>query len=170
MTIEEFEKIVPVLRPLTVKVGNDFFGNDDDAEDVAQEAMIRLWTYCQQLDANRNLESFAVKVAKNVCVNLHRSRHRHQELSDVHTSPPGYEADSEVIRHETEQMISKSLDALPRRERELFVMKQFDDKSSDEIARETGIPKRSVQSMIAMAKSKLLRTLNRNDNETGRQK
>lgn len=161
MTLEEFEHIVPLLRPLMVKVGRDFFGNEDDAEDVAQEAMIRLWTYCQQLDASRNLEAFAVKVAKNVCINMYRNRQQHQELSDIHPSPPGYEADSEVIRHETEEMISDSLGNLSPRERELLVMKQMEDKSSTEISEETGIPKRSVQSMIAMAKAKLINDFKR---------
>lgn len=83
MTLEEFEHIAPLLRPLMERVGRDFFGNDDDAEDVAQEAMIRLWTYCQHLDASRNLEAFAVKVAKNVCINMHRSRRQHQENSST---------------------------------------------------------------------------------------
>ena len=161
MTLEEFEHIAPLLRPLMVKVGSDFFGNEDDAEDVAQEAMIRLWTYCQQLDASRNLEAFAVKVAKNVCINMHRSRQQHQELSDIHPSPPGYDADSGVIRHETEEMIRDSLDNLKPRERELLVMKQMEDKSSAEISKETGIPKRSVQSMIAMAKAKLINDFKR---------
>ncbi|MDO4196462.1 MAG: sigma factor [Prevotellaceae bacterium] len=45
--------------------------------------MIRLWTYCQHLDASRNLEAFAVKVAKNVCINMHRSRRQHQENSSM---------------------------------------------------------------------------------------
>lgn len=45
MTPEEFEHIVPCLRPLMVRVGRDFFGNRDDAEDVAQESLACLWTY-----------------------------------------------------------------------------------------------------------------------------
>ena len=43
MDRKEFENIVPALRPLMVKVGRDFFGNKDDAEDIAQDALVRLW-------------------------------------------------------------------------------------------------------------------------------
>ena len=45
MSPKEFENMVPALRPLMVKVGRDFFGNSTDAEDVAQEGLIRLWKY-----------------------------------------------------------------------------------------------------------------------------
>ena len=59
MTRKEFEIIILRLRPLMVKVGRDFFGNQMDAEDVAQEALLRLWKYCERLDADRNLEALA---------------------------------------------------------------------------------------------------------------
>ena len=43
MNRKEFENIVPELRPLMVKVARDFFGNQDDAEDVAQDALVRVF-------------------------------------------------------------------------------------------------------------------------------
>ena len=42
MTQEEFEHIAPALRELMLSVGRSFFGNDDDAEDVAQEGLVAL--------------------------------------------------------------------------------------------------------------------------------
>ena len=81
MTHAEFEHIIPHLRPLMVRVGRDFFGNAEDAEDVAQDSLIRLWTYCEKLDAQRNLEALAVMVAKNICVQ------RYHRLEQLPTSP-----------------------------------------------------------------------------------
>ena len=42
MRIEEFEKLAPDLRQQMLRIGQDFFGNQQDAEDVAQEGLIRL--------------------------------------------------------------------------------------------------------------------------------
>lgn len=47
MERREFEQMLPRLRQMTVQVGYRFFGNKDDAEDVAQDALLRLWTYCE---------------------------------------------------------------------------------------------------------------------------
>ena len=79
MTRKEFEIIILRLRPLMVKVGRDFFGNQMDAEDVAQEGLLRLWNYCERLNADRNLDALAVKVAKNVCVDIYKERNIYED-------------------------------------------------------------------------------------------
>lgn len=54
MTQSEFEHIAPQLRGRMLKVALDFFGNQDDAEDATQEAMLQLWRYCEQIVNSRN--------------------------------------------------------------------------------------------------------------------
>ena len=68
MTRTEFEHIAAQLRQRVLNVGLDFFGNQEDAEDAAQETMVQLWRYCEHIDAERNVEALAVKMAKNCCV------------------------------------------------------------------------------------------------------
>ena len=74
MRKDEFEKLAPELRQQMLRVGMDFFCNRQDAEDVAQEGLIRLWTYCERLDAGYTLEPLAMKVAKNICVDMYKRR------------------------------------------------------------------------------------------------
>lgn len=57
MNRKEFENIVPELRPLMVKVARDFFGNQDDAEDVAQDALVRLWNYLRATGCKQEYEA-----------------------------------------------------------------------------------------------------------------
>ena len=42
MTLEEFEHIAPSLRDTMQSVGRSFFGNEADADDVAQEGLVAL--------------------------------------------------------------------------------------------------------------------------------
>lgn len=51
MTQEEFEKIAPGLRKVMKSIGRNFFGNESDADDVAQEGLVALWRYRDRLDA-----------------------------------------------------------------------------------------------------------------------
>ena len=69
-----FEAAVRSLRPKILKVGRDFFGSDDDAEDVAQETLAALWERCAMLDEGRNVEALAIRVAKSCCVDMVRKR------------------------------------------------------------------------------------------------
>ena len=139
-----------------VKVGRDFFGNQMDAEDVAQEALLRLWNYCERLSADRNLEALAVKVAKNVCVDLYKNRNTYEDeiTADV-ASPPSQSADAELHAKEVMQKIDEAMERLNPRERDLLKARQLEGKSAEEIAEQTGIPKSSVKSMISMARKKL---------------
>ena len=158
MSPQEFENIVPALRPLMVKVGRDFFGNESDADDVAQEGLIRLWNYCERLDARRNMEALAVRVAKNVCVEIYRKRNNNtvalnERLKDDTT------ADAHLNAEETQQKIDEAIERLSPREQELFRKRHIEGHTAEEIANETGIPKPSVKSIISMAKRKLINDL-----------
>ena len=161
MSPKEFENIVPALRPVMVKVGRDFFGNESDADDVAQEGLIRLWRYCERLNAERNMEALAVKVAKNICVEIYRRRNTMTVTlqSGMEGDDTYADADADIEAGETQQKIDEAMERLSPRERELLRKRHIEGHTADEIATETGIPKPSVKSMISMARKKLIKEL-----------
>lgn len=68
MTQEEFEHIAPTLRELMLSVGRSFFGNDDDAEDVAQEGLVALLRFIDRMELGIRHDALAVRVAKHCCM------------------------------------------------------------------------------------------------------
>lgn len=163
-----FEQLVPRLRPLMIKVGRDFFGNMDDAEDVAQDSLERLWKYCERLDAERNMEALAVMVAKNICVEKYKRRQamaltlrQTQDKLATEKADEAYHADASLLSAEVRKGIEEAISTLSPREQELVRKRYLEDHSAEEIAQETGIPKPSVKSMLSMAKTKLKKRLRR---------
>ena len=154
------------LRERVLKVGLDFFGNREDAEDAAQETMVLLWRYLEHIDAGRNVEALAVRMAKNCCVNIYRRQQRKTESTHI---------DQHALRHQSnmaspqeqleaddaQRMLTESLNLLNPRERQLFVMRRTEGLSIEEIARQTGIPKPSVAAMVSGARKKVLTELKR---------
>ena len=163
MSPKEFENIVPTLRPLMVKVGRDFFGNRTDADDVAQEGLIRLWKYCERLSAERNMEALAIKVAKNVCVEIYRRRNTLtvslEGETEIKEALANNDADARIEAGDTQQKIDEAMERLSPRERELLRKRHIEGQTAEEIAQEIGIPKPSVKSMISMARRKLIKEL-----------
>ena len=163
MSPKEFENIVPALRPLMVKVGRDFFCNRTDADDVAQEGLIRLWKYCERLSADRNMEALAIKVAKNICVEIYKRRSTLtvtlESETEIHEALADNDADTGIEAGETQQKIHEAMERLSPRERELLRKRHIEGYTADEIAQETGIPKPSVKSMISMARKKMIKEL-----------
>ena len=162
MTRSDFEHIARRLRPLMLRVALDFFGSTNDAEDVTQESMMRLWSYCERIDSERNVEGLAVRVAKNCCVSWYRRRAPLAAVPDLAGSPSDQVAGLSPSPHDlleakdTQAILAAALARLKPRERELFDMRQLQGFSLDEIADLTAIPKPSVKAMISAARKKLL--------------
>jgi len=161
MTRTEFEHIAVALRQRVLKVGLDFFGNRADAEDVAQETMALLWGYCEHIDAVRNVEALAVRVAKNCCVSLNRKRRPSVEIDIPALQRLESDGSPEALleAEDMQQMLSEAMEQLKPRERQLFEMKHMDDLSIAEIAEKTGIPKTSVAAMVSAARRKVIMAL-----------
>lgn len=170
MTRSEFEHIAAQLRQRVLKVGLDFFGSRDDAEDAAQEAMIQLWRYCEHIDAERNIEALAVRVAKNCCVSMYRKQQHvadppKEPLSDRtidrHQTTGPHDPQVQLEAKETRRMLTETIDLLKPRERQLFEMRAVEGLSAEEVSKQTGIPKASVAVMVSTARKKVFTELMR---------
>ena len=165
-----FEHIAQRLRPRIVQVAYDFFESMDDAEDVAQETLVRMWRLCERLDECRNVEALSVRVAKSVCVDMYRRQHIktiRMDGCEDEESHKGTPPDLSPSPHETleaqemQSMIDGAIGRLNPRERLLFEMRQLEGLTTEDISQRVGIPKASVQSMISMARKKLFTELKR---------
>lgn len=163
-----FEQTAARLRPLILRIGRDYFGSADDAEDVAQETLLRLWHYCQQLDEGRNIEALAARVAKCCCVDMQRREHiqmvREGDEGPVQMPSLAPSPHEELEQKEGTAALDEAISQLKPRERQLFEMRQQEGLSTEEIAQQTGIPKTSVQSMVAMARKKVFNEMKRRMN------
>ena len=163
MTRSEFEHIAAQLRQRVLKTGLDFFGNREDAEDVAQETMVQLWRYLEHIDAGRNVEALAVRVAKNCCVSISRKQNKFTAVanSSLFTLHSSLSPEAQLEARDTQRMLSETLDLLKPRERQLFEMRQIEGLSTEEIAEQTGIPKPSITAMVSAARKKVFTELKR---------
>ena len=161
MTRQEFEHIAAQLRQKVLNVSTRFFASRQDAEDAAQEAMVQLWRYCEQIDASRNIDALAVRVAKNCCVSMYRRQRHTADIDQQTIKTPTTEASpqQQLEAKDTQRMLNEALSLLKPRERELFDMRAVMGLSNDEISSQTGIPKTSIAPMVSEARKKVMAEL-----------
>ena len=161
MTRQEFEHIAAQLRQKVLNVSTQFFASRQDAEDAAQEAMVQLWRYCEQIDASRNIDALAVRVAKNCCVSMYRRQQHTADIDQQAIKAPTTEASpqQQLEAKDTQRMLNEALSLLKPRERELFDMRAVMGLSNEEISSQTGIPKTSIAPMVSEARKKVMTEL-----------
>ena len=162
MTQEEFEHIAPALRELMLSVGRNFFGNDDGAEDVAQEGLVALLKFINRMESGAQHDALAIRVAKHCCMDIMRKRKSSLFVSNnryENTAPPGRDMSAsphEVLEaKELHEAVNKAVQHLKPSERRLFEMRQIEGFELDVISMQTNIAKPSVKSIVSAARKKV---------------
>jgi len=71
---KEFEHITQGVRSRVMSVAAFFRLAEEDAEDIAQDTMLRLWTMRDELKRYRSVEALAVSVARHLCIDSLKRR------------------------------------------------------------------------------------------------
>jgi RNA polymerase sigma-70 factor (ECF subfamily) len=113
-------------------------GEPSAAEDAAQDALLRAFT---RLDLYREGEPFGAwlhGIVRNRCIDILRSRTR---AAAVYPLLPAAQADAEsdAIRSLEAQGVRRALSRLPSRDRALLVLRYWEDRPMEEVARSLGM-------------------------------
>lgn len=150
------------VRPRVLGLARRFIrasGLDVEAEDIAQEALVRLWTASRNGAEIRSVEAWATTVTKNLCVS-HLRKLSNRAVSSIPESIPSQDTASSAIEtEEGRRIVAAALDQIPSGTRQLLQLRTA-GMSLDEIAAVTGRPKGSVKSSISAARKQILKILN----------
>lgn len=147
------------LLPRVLGYAGRMLGDRAEAEDVAQEAMLRLWKVAPEWrQGEAKVSTWIYRVVVNLCTDRLRARRRHraEALDDV--AEPADGAASVVARMiEADRMaaLDLALAALPERQREAVVLRHIEGFSNPEIAEILQIGVEAVESLTARGKRAL---------------
>lgn len=127
----------------------------DQAEDLVQEAVLRLHAYTRQGNQVQNQEAFLTRTALNLAVDQHRHARadsyesepiENLELPDLQPSPDEVFAAEQRLKR-----MKETLDRANSRTREVFFMHRIYGFSHAEIAQRLGISISAVEKHVASA-------------------
>ncbi|MCB9770674.1 MAG: sigma-70 family RNA polymerase sigma factor [Candidatus Omnitrophica bacterium] len=144
-------------------------GSEMDAEDVTQEAFVRLWKNFSEIDLER-VGGWLVRVTRNLCIDTIRRRqadHSRRSAEDPETAlenAQSAEADprDQALHSEEEKWIRESIASLEEPYRSTVILREIQHLSYDEIAEALKIPIGSVKVHLHRGR-KMLRELLRRE-------
>ncbi|QSW89389.1 MULTISPECIES: RNA polymerase sigma-70 factor [Flavobacterium] len=145
-----------------------FIYDQDEAENLAQEALLHLWQNRENIESINGIQAFLFTYAKSKCLNLIRHKKVKDKFKNDLLNHKERELDIEILNSiqfdtleltELERIIQQSISDLPPKTREIFIKKRFENKKNAEIAEELGISLKAVEAHMTKAlkilKSKL---------------
>lgn len=132
-----------------------------DAEDVAQEAMLRALRFFRGFHGG-DARAWLLQIVRNSCYTwLEKSRPMQltTEFDEELYPQPGVTPESLAIAGDNRERLTRALEDLPPRFREVLVLRELEGCSYKEIAAITSMPIGTVMSALARARDRLQRTL-----------
>ena len=141
-----------------VRMARLFVDDRNAAEDLVQEAFIRLARSAHRIEDERKAAAYL----RSIVLNLARDHNRRGLVSLRHRLPlDDREAsvEDEIVLSEEHKQVVDALRTLPRRQRDCLILRYYDELAIDDIAGTLGISRNSVKTHLTRAMRSLEREL-----------
>ncbi len=144
-----------------VRLARLFVDDRDAAEDIVQEAFLRLARHAGKIDAIERAPAYL----RSIVLNLARDHNRRGLVSLRHHATSGREVDvtgdaaDRLVRSEEHQRVLDAVRGLPARQRDCITLRYFEELSNDGIASMLGVSINSVKTHLQRAMAALDRAL-----------
>ena len=151
MTTDEFKQQAEGLRLQLISVAQKYLGTTDEAEDIVQDTMVKLWLMREQLKSP--ISAFACMVTRNLCIDCLRRKHPIVDITQL-----SYEDDLSDDGEQIEQML-RVIDSLPSTQRTILQMHHLQGMKTKEIAIVLGSTEVAVRKTLSRARSMVRKRL-----------
>jgi len=158
------------FTPMAFRLAIRLLGNQAEAEDVTQEAMMRLWKIAPNWrEGEAKISTWVYRVTSNLCMDRLRKQVpvRLDDIVEPLDDKPGVEV--KFLQKDRIDALSAALAKLPERQRQAVVLRHLEGLSNPEIARILDLTVEAVESLTARAKKRLSALLLHRKSELGLQ-
>lgn len=138
--------------------------NREDAEDIVQETLIKVWDRRDSWDEIESIEAFSLTICRNLALDhQRRMENRHLSLDEMPIERPDSRSLSPaeaMISTDRISLVRRLVDSLPEKQRSCMQLRDFEGKSYREIAQVLGITEDQVKVNIFRARQTIKQRFN----------
>jgi len=153
-----FEPLVRRYKRRAAGFALGWTGNHDDALDLSQEAFARAYGALSRFDPDRPFYPWFHRILKNLCLNYLRRKTIRREVPLEDVGPRADRAplpDVAADRSELRAAVWAAIRRLREQDREILILREFQDLTYAEIASVLDIPRGTVMSRLHHARLRL---------------
>src|SRR5271168_4926127 len=156
----EFEERLAECGPLAYRVARGVLRNSADAEDVAQEAILRAYRRFNRLRDRARFRAWLVRIAFRLAIDRTRSSKRREVRETLWSrSAPRPSTEDIVANSEFQTHLERAMEELPEKHRLVLLLAAMQGHSLEEVAEMLGLPVGTVKSRLFFARKQLAEKL-----------
>ncbi|MDZ7779994.1 MAG: RNA polymerase sigma-70 factor [Gemmatimonadota bacterium] len=157
---EAFSTLLRRYWPRLIRYADTIVGGRDRAQDVVQEAFVRVWQNRSTWEPRGTVSAYLYRITRNLALNSERERKSGASLRrnpEAAASGPRPPRDPDIVFHDNalRREVEAAIASLPERRREVFVLARFHRLSYGEIAEALEISRQTVANQMSAALASL---------------
>jgi len=155
---EAFRSIVIQNQSFAYSVAYRFLGNAEDAEDIVQEAFIRLWKNLHKYNPEVKLSTWLHRIIANLCLDFLKSvygRQRKNKTDVEHILKYSAGSDELIHANELNELIQEAAAALTPKQKAVFVLRDLENLSVEEVCSILSMSAGNVKSNLYYARQRI---------------
>lgn len=142
-------------------------GERAGAEDVAQDAFLRLWARADRWRPEARLDTWLYTVARNLCLDRLRKSSRESDAPPPELADPAPSAERALSEAETARRVARAIAELPERQRTAIALVHEEGLSNIDAAAVLEVSVDALESLLARARRRLRERLSEAGPESG---
>ena len=156
MSVHNSDRVIDlsVHSDLVFRICLGFSGNPLDAEELAQESYLRAIRKINSLNNTHLSREWLLKIARNTCLNYVRKKRLNRWFSSISENEyvEKNTPESLIVKNEQHKIFKRSVQNLPQIYKDIFILREYDELSYQEIAKALGLKKGTVMSRLYRAR------------------
>ena len=159
MEQKEFETEIRRIRKRLLHEALRYLNDSEEAEDVTQETVLKLWSMRMELEQYRSIEGLAIIMVRRMAINRKRNVMNRTDWNDVQIQTNDT-PETDFISKEEDERVMRLIARLPDAQQTVLHMKHIDRLETKEIAQITGCSEDAIRSNLSKARRKIMKRFN----------
>jgi RNA polymerase sigma factor (sigma-70 family) len=156
MNLQDFKTQVYPLKNKLFRFAKRILEHNEEAEDIVQEAFIRLWNKRDKLDEYRSVEALAMITVKNLCLDrIKAKRYPFEDMEDhrgfLENIPENPRVDHSALVNAIRQAIS----LLPEQQRMIVHLRDIEGYGFEQIAAIVNMNENAIRVALSRARKRI---------------
>ena len=140
---------------------NGIIKSEDDAEELAQDIFVKIWTTKENIDSNKSISSFIYVMARNAAFNylkhkvVERNYMESFDTTDYIVTP-----EENFFATEKALLLEMHINKMPIQRKKIYKLSREEDMNNGEIAEMLGVSKKTVENQLSLALKDLRNAVN----------